>query len=385
MKRTLFLLFTFVVTVAIIAGGTAFLLRQRQLGDLGRLAAQAEDKMRDKAYDDATLMLRKVEQRGGTSRSAYLLGKIYWEQEKPGEALPWFNKVATEYPKSDYVGDALLYKARYKLNVEKDTAGGQEVLLRILANHPKSEANDFALVELSRLSLVNNNEEQAKKNLDIIMKKPESPAKADAEFLVGDLNMRALKSPTPGVDDEVYTIKRGDSLWKMERELKVPSDLLITVNNLNPRSLSVGTQIKVPRVDFSLIVDKPNRVLILRNRGSFLKKYKVGIHNDDAQLPASVYSVIKKYDKGMEWTDPATNQTVKPGEPNNPYGNRFVELRRGVGIHGTNDPERVGTYMNKGFVSMTNDDIEEVYGLVQVKTPVTVRGRVKSEVSPGKR
>lgn len=374
-----------IVTAAVLAGGTAFLLRQRQLSDLGRLAAQAEDKIRDKAYQDATLMLRQVEQRGGTARSAYLLGTIYWELDKKAEALPWFEKVLSEYPRSDYVPEAMLYKARYKINVEKDIPAAEKLLTEILQHHPSSNANDFAIVELSRLALARNEEEFAKRNLEIVMKKQDSPARSDAEFLVGDLNMRALKSPTPGIEDEVYTIKRGDSLWKMERELKVPQDLLIAVNDLNPRALTVGTQIKVPRVDFSIVVDKANRELILRNRGAFLKKYKVGIHSDDQQLPAGVYSIIKKYDKGFEWTDPATNQTVKPGEPNNPYGTRFIELRRGVGIHGTNDPAKVGTYMSRGFVSMTNDDIEEVYGLVQVKTPVTVRGRVKTEGSPGTR
>jgi len=385
LKKTLFLLAVLIFTAALIAGGTAFLMRQNQLSDLGRLAAQAEDKMGARDYEDAAMMLRQVEQRGGTARSAYLLGQIYWLQDKKDEALPWYEKVIQNYPKSDYVPDARLQRARYKLDVQKDQPGAMDELLEIVAKHPKANAYDFALVELARISLAQNNEAQAKKNLDLVMKKPDSPAKAEAEFLIGDLNMRELKSPTIGPEDDPYTIKRGDSLWKMERELKVPMDLLVTVNGLDPNALTVGTQIKVPRVDFSVVIDKAQKTLTLRNRGQFLKKYRVGINRDEAAIPADTYSVIKKYDKGMEWTDPATNQTVKPGEPNNPYGGRFIELRRGFGIHGTNEPEKVGTFIARGFISMQEDDINEVYGLVQLKTQVTIRGKVQSEVSPGRR
>jgi lipoprotein-anchoring transpeptidase ErfK/SrfK len=82
--------------------------------------------------------------------------------------------------------------------------------------------------------------------------------------------------------------------------------------------------------------------------------------------------------KGIDAVDPATNRTLKPGEPGNMYGSRFIELRRNVGIHGTDQPDKIGQYINRGSISMKNEDVEEVYGLVQIKPPTTVlvKGKV---------
>lgn len=387
MKRTLFLIATLAFVIAALAGGTAFMLRQRQLNELQRLATQAEDMMQSRRYQEALPLLRKVETRGGTARSAFLLGKIYYEQEKYDEALTWLQQVLDKYPRSELVPEALLYKARYALDVKKDKAAAQALLIEIVQKYGRSSANDFALVELAGIALSQGNEALAKKSLEQVMRKQNSPARSAAEFLMGDINMRELKSPTPGPEDEIYTIKRGDSLYALERRLKVPSSLLVAINNVDPRSLSVGTQLKIPRVEFSVVIDKQERTLTLRNRGAFLKKYRVGIPREDARLPADSYQVSKKYDKGYDFTDPSTNQVVKAGDPNNPYGDRFIELRRGMGIHGTNQPELVGTYTPRGFVTMTNQDVEELYGLVQDKpgTTVVVKGRVQPEASPGKR
>jgi tetratricopeptide (TPR) repeat protein len=380
-KRTLFLVLAIGLVVAALAGGTAFIVQQGRLGELQRMSAQAEDMLNSGKTDDAITLLRKVEARGGNPRSLMLLGRIYYEQGKYDQALPWFEKLEQKYPSSDYVADALLYQARYKLEIAKDANGARELLLRILSKWSRTPANDFALVYLAKMSLNANDDGQAKKNLDVVMKKPNSPALSDAEFLIGDINMRALKSSTPGPGDDSYEIKKGDSLWGLEKKLKVPADLLIAINGLNPHALSVGDQIKVPRVDFSIVIEKAQRTLTLRNHAKFLKKYKVGINRDDAVLPAGEYRIEQKSEKGYDWTDPKTNQTVKPGDPNNPYGSRFLSLRRDVGIHGTNEPDKVGTYIPRGTVSMTNQDIEELYGLVQVKTPVSVKGHVQTEGS----
>jgi tetratricopeptide (TPR) repeat protein len=387
MKRSMFLVVILAVVFAALAGGTAFIIQHGRLGELQRMAAQAEDQIRNNKQDQAIDMLRKVEARGGTARSSMLLGKLYFDQGKFDQAMPWFDKILQKYPTSDYSADALLYKAKYKMQVEKDANGARELLLTILAKWGKTEANDFALVQLAQMSLNAGDDTQAKKNLDIVLRKESSPARDEAEFLIGDINMRALKSPNPGSGDETYEIKKGDSLWKLEKQLKIPADLLLGINDLNPRSLSVGTVIKVPHVEFSVIIDKSNCTLTLRNHGQFLKKYRVGINRDDAVIPPGDYTVTQKFDKGYDYTDPKTNAAVKPGDPANPYGSRFISLRRDVGIHGTNEPDKIPGYIIKGVVAMKNHDIEELYGLLQMKpaTPVVVKNHVLSEGSPGKK
>ena len=40
------------------------------------------------------------------------------------------------------------------------------------------------------------------------------------------------------------------------------------------------------------------------------------------------------------------------------------------GIHGTNNPDSIGTAASSGCIRMRNSDVEELYSLVQVGTPV---------------
>lgn len=381
MQKTIFVIVVVVVVAVVLAGGTAFIMQQNKLNEFNRLAAQAEEKMEAKDYGEAIGILKKIEARGETPRSAFLLGKAYYEQGKYEDALPYFAKVAKKYSRSAYVAPALLYNGRYALEVEGKTSAAKEDFLKILESYSSSDVADNALYYLSRISYDEGDIQQAKKNLDQIMKHMDSPAKDQSEFLLGDINMKMLKSPDPGPGDEVYTIKKGDSIWKLERSLKVPGDLIVGINGLKPNALTVGQQIKVPRVDISVAVDKAHRTLTIRNRNAFLKKYRIGINGVDSKVPAAEYQVQAKFDKGYEYVDPQTNVTYKPGDPNNPLGTRFIQLRRDMGIHGTNEEDMIGKYISKGYIAMTNPDVEELYSLVQVKTPVSVKGKNLAEAA----
>ena len=383
MKKTIFVLAALAVVIAALAGGAAFLLRQKHLQELSRIASQAEDKLKSKSYDQAIAMLRKVEADGGTDRSTYLMGRAFAEQGKTEQAENYYNRLLKDYPKSSFMPDTRLELARFRF-AEKDYKGAQDQLLQILAKSPKSTAADFALVMLAKISLQNRDEAQARRNLEIVLRKKDSPAKSDAEFVIGDLNMKRLKSPDPGPGDETYTIKPGDTLSKMERKLKVPADLLMGINDLSPLTLRVGRTIRVPHLDISLVIDKTRRTLSILNNGEFLKKYHVGLNQNDKLLPAGDYSVTKKYPKGLAYIKDDSSEEIKAGAPNNPYGTRFIELRRGVGIHGTNDPEKVGGLVSNGSIVMSNHDVEELYALVKTKTPVTVKGSVSGDAGQGK-
>lgn len=381
MKKTIFALFVFALVIASLAGGAAFLMRQKLLGEMDRLAKQAEDKLNENSYDQAITMLRKVEAEGGTDRSAYLLGKAFSSQGKYEEANRYFGELFEKYPKSPMVPDARLILARYYYDTEKKPEQGLEQLLDILKFWPKSDAADFALVMLADASLKKGDEVQARKNLELVLRKKESAARDEAEFLIGDLNMKRLKSPEAAPGDEVYTIQRGDTVYVLARKLKIPADLLVGINGLNPSALSIGQKIRVPRLHISLEVDKSKRTLTIRNNNDFLKKYRVGINSSDSKIPARGYKVTRKNDKGLEYTDPKTNKTFKPGAEGNPYGKRAIELGASVIIHGTDDEEKIGKLVTDGMIVMSNQDIEEVYALVETKTNVTVKNSVNSQAN----
>jgi hypothetical protein len=53
-------------------------------------------------------------------------------------------------------------------------------------------------------------------------------------------------------------------------------------------------------------------------------------------------------------------------------GTRRLELGDGYGIHGTNEPESIGRSVSHGCVRLRNEDIEKLYDMVPVGTPVYI-------------
>jgi lipoprotein-anchoring transpeptidase ErfK/SrfK len=69
---------------------------------------------------------------------------------------------------------------------------------------------------------------------------------------------------------------------------------------------------------------------------------------------------------------------VSPG-PQNPMGARAMYLFEGnkdtlYRIHGTNQPEYIGSAISSGCIRMTNEDVIDLYNRVKIGTPVVVLG-----------
>ncbi len=69
------------------------------------------------------------------------------------------------------------------------------------------------------------------------------------------------------------------------------------------------------------------------------------------------------------------------GEENkdNPFGPRWIGLQvpedengSKYGIHGTNEPDSIGKYASGGCIRMDNNEVKELYDLVEVNTPVII-------------
>ena len=70
---------------------------------------------------------------------------------------------------------------------------------------------------------------------------------------------------------------------------------------------------------------------------------------------------------------PGTPPIIAGGAPNNPMGEAALTMRGGeYAIHGTNNPASIGGFVSSGCIRMYNRDIQELYRLVQVGTPVVV-------------
>ncbi len=80
------------------------------------------------------------------------------------------------------------------------------------------------------------------------------------------------------------------------------------------------------------------------------------------------------------WTPPAEMRKRQPGlpthmagGPNNPLGARALYLGSTLyRIHGTNEPWSIGQNVSSGCIRMTNEDVIDLYGRVQLNTKVVV-------------
>jgi lipoprotein-anchoring transpeptidase ErfK/SrfK len=81
-----------------------------------------------------------------------------------------------------------------------------------------------------------------------------------------------------------------------------------------------------------------------------------------------------RYDKRMlKRGERSKNFHMLPPGPNNPVGVVWIALnKRGIGIHGTDDPDTIGKAVSHGCIRLANWDIVRLAGKVKAGVPVSV-------------
>ena len=75
----------------------------------------------------------------------------------------------------------------------------------------------------------------------------------------------------------------------------------------------------------------------------------------------------------MHWPRQPQLPRFMAGGPENPLGARAMYLGSSeYRIHGTNDPSTIGKFVSSGCIRLTNDDIADLSGRVNVGTRVVV-------------
>jgi len=106
-------------------------------------------------------------------------------------------------------------------------------------------------------------------------------------------------------------------------------------------------------------INRKTLELIDLDNNKFIKKYTIASGKPSTPSPIGSFKIINK---------------AKWGEG---FGTRWMELnvRWGkYGIHGTNKPHSIGWASSHGCIRMRNKDVEELYKIVKVGTPVTIWG-----------
>ena len=156
-----------------------------------------------------------------------------------------------------------------------------------------------------------------------------------------------------------YVIRKGDTIRNIARSFGVSQNDIISINpEIEPRNLSVGQIICIPLAPspIEIIVNVGAKRLTVYRNGIFFREYIVATGKPETPTPIGVFEVI--------------NKEIDPGGP---YGTRWLGLSaRGYGIHGTNDPSSIGTAASNGCIRMYNEDIEALFDITVVGTPVRI-------------
>jgi lipoprotein-anchoring transpeptidase ErfK/SrfK len=128
----------------------------------------------------------------------------------------------------------------------------------------------------------------------------------------------------------------------------------------------------------TIIIDTANTYLYLVLGGGRAMRYGVGVGRAGFTW-AGVQSISRK-SEWPDWYPPAEMIARQPylprfvaGGPGNPLGARAMYLGSSeYRIHGTNDPTTIGKFVSSGCIRMTNEDVTDLFGRVDVGTRVVV-------------
>ncbi len=199
-----------------------------------------------------------------------------------------------------------------------------------------------------------------------------------------DVNQVIVFTPTKRYKEDPfqgeYTVQSGDLLSKIARPLDVPYQFIARINGVQPNRIRVGQTLKTIKGPIHATVSKSRFEIDLYLGGlpgtsgsMYLWSYPVGL-GADSSTPTGLWEVTRGSKlENPQWTNPRTSEVYAADNPENPLGERWIGLtgiggdalgQPSYGIHGTIEPDTIGTNASMGCVRLLDDDIEAVYEML---------------------
>lgn len=149
-------------------------------------------------------------------------------------------------------------------------------------------------------------------------------------------------------------------------------------------SVELPVNVKQPALvtdsfDTAIIISTSANILKLYGKGELRKTYKVATGTGGFPTPHGQFRITAKrmnptwYNPNSDWSR-GMPAFIPPG-PNNPLGTRALNLNAsGIRIHGTPDDASIGTNASHGCIRMHMKEVEQLFGKVNVGTPVLIVG-----------
>lgn len=181
---------------------------------------------------------------------------------------------------------------------------------------------------------------------------------------------------------EAYTVASGDSLVRIAKRRELGTDwrLIQRTNRIsNPSALKIGQKLKLIRGPFHAVVHKGDYRLDLfqgspdePERWQYIRSFRVGLGAGNS-TPLGTF-VIRQNSKlvNPHWVNPRDGTKFSADDPKNPIGEFWLgwqglgdsAIITGYGLHGTIEPESIGSEKSMGCVRLGDADIALLYELL---------------------
>jgi lipoprotein-anchoring transpeptidase ErfK/SrfK len=170
-----------------------------------------------------------------------------------------------------------------------------------------------------------------------------------------------LSNPNENGAPLVFLVDQDEGEW-----LKVHLPIRPNGSTGYVRASDVNVVSNPYRIDIKL----GEHTLTVSEGSEVIAEEPIGVGTEDTPTPGGVYYI---------------KELLQPSDPNGAYGpyayglsgysNVLEEFGGGdgvIGIHGTNEPELIGTDVSHGCIRMSNEGITELAGILPLGTPVHI-------------
>jgi len=202
-------------------------------------------------------------------------------------------------------------------------------------------------------------------------------AVSETEKILGQINVSLLLSPAPMPEKMEYIIKSGDVLENLAKKNGTTVELIKKCNSLQGKMIHPGDRLRIFNAKLAIIISKSRNDLLLKANNRFFKRYPVGT-GKFGTTPIGTFIISDKIVEPPWWRP--DGKMIPFGDKENVLGTRWMSLTatgetpkiRGYGIHGTWEPGTIGKQASAGCVRLVNSDVEELFIITPVGTPVTI-------------
>jgi lipoprotein-anchoring transpeptidase ErfK/SrfK len=217
------------------------------------------------------------------------------------------------------------------------------------------------------------------KYYDALAAQPDAALQAVIEEILGKLNVEMIRLPWPMAEKQEVVVQANDAVKLIARRFGTTVEMIVKGNELKrPDIIRPGQRLKVFTGKMGIAVSKSRHDLLVTANGRFFKRYQVATGRYE-KTPVGTFAVAERIPEPPWHRD--DGKVIPFGDKENILGTRWMAIKatgstpeiKGYGIHGTWDNASIGKSESAGCIRLKNEDVEELFEMVPLGTPVVIQ------------